>query len=161
MGVTIKLIRQPGISPESRKHFDWHWQRKDRRNCVLVGFAGHPPRLFPLHFDRVRILQDEDTMASKQDLLHFLDRRVFDPILHASPNHYGEADQKKLTDVQDRTRSEKERFHHYRDAQEITENYKRDLHSPAAKRVNDELEHLELPTLPSVKAEIQKTVGEG
>ncbi len=100
-------------------------------------------------------------MASKQDLLHFLDKRVFDPILHASPEHYGQPDQKKLKDVQDRTQSEKERFSHYGSAGEIIENYKRDLHSPTAKRVNAELEHLKLPTLPSVKDEFLKYVGEG
>jgi hypothetical protein len=99
-------------------------------------------------------------MASKQDLLNFLDRRVFNPILHASPDDYSEADQKKLKDVQDRTRSEKEGFHNYANAAEIVENYKRDLHSSTAKRVNSELEHLKLPTLPSVKDEFQKEAGE-
>jgi hypothetical protein len=52
-------------------------------------------------------------MVSKQDLLRFLDGHVFDPILHASPDDYSQADRKKLKDVQDRTQSEKERFHHY------------------------------------------------
>ncbi len=100
-------------------------------------------------------------MASKQELLHFLDKHVFDPILHASPDHYSQADRKKLKDVQDRTQSEKERFHHYGSAAEIVENYKRDLHSSTAKRVNTELEHLKLPTLPSVKDEFLKHAGDG
>ena len=99
-------------------------------------------------------------MANKQDLLAFLDRRVFDPILHASANTYSEADQKKLKDVQDRTRSEKERFRTYGSAHEVIENYKRDLHSRTAKRVNSELEHLKLPTLPSVEDEFLKKAGE-
>jgi hypothetical protein len=99
-------------------------------------------------------------MASKQDLLHFLDRRVFNPILHASANDYSETDQRKLKDVQDRTQSEKERFYNYSSAAEIVENYKRDLHSSTAKRVNSELEHLKLPTLPSVKDEFLKEAGE-
>jgi hypothetical protein len=81
-------------------------------------------------------------MASKQELLRFLDRHVFDPILHAAPNRYSKGDQKKLKDVQDRTHSEKKRFYQYRDADEIIVNYKRDLHSSTAKRVNSELEHL-------------------
>jgi hypothetical protein len=46
-------------------------------------------------------------IASKQELLHFLDRHVFDPILHATPDRYNS---KKLKDVQDRTQSEKHRF---------------------------------------------------
>jgi hypothetical protein len=99
-------------------------------------------------------------MASKQDLLHFLDRRVFNPILHASADDYSNADQKKLKDVQDRTQSEKERFHKYASAADIVENYKRDLHSSTAKRVNSELEHLKLPTLPSVEDEFLKEAGE-
>ena|SRR5579884_751113 len=99
-------------------------------------------------------------MANKQELLHFLDGHVFDPILHASPDNYSERDRKKLQDVQDRTRSEKERFHHYASAAEIIENYKRDLHSSTAKRVNKELEELKLPTLPSVEQEFLKTAGE-
>lgn len=92
-------------------------------------------------------------MASKQQLLQFLDHHVFDPILHATPNKYGESDQHKLKDVQDRTRSEKDRFRGYSNAQEIIDNYKSDLHSSTAKRVNAELEKLHLPTLPSVKDE--------
>jgi hypothetical protein len=99
-------------------------------------------------------------MASKQELLHFLDQHVFNPILHASAKDYNEADQKKLEDVQDRTQSEKERFRTYESTDEIIENYKRDLHSSTAKRVNSELEHLKLPTLPSVKDEFLK-VAEG
>jgi hypothetical protein len=100
-------------------------------------------------------------MASKQGLLHLLDRHVFDPILRASADAYGEADQKKLEHVQNRTRSEKERFRGYTNAGEIVENYKRDLHSSVAKRVNSELERLKLPTLSSVKEESLKEAGEG
>ncbi|HYZ84031.1 MAG TPA: hypothetical protein VE621_06495 [Bryobacteraceae bacterium] len=100
-------------------------------------------------------------MATKQELLHFLDQRVFNPILQASPDRYSGADQNKLKDVQDRTRSEKDRFHHYANASEIVENYKRDLHSSTAKRVNSELEQLKLPTLPSVKDEFLKLASDG
>ena len=99
-------------------------------------------------------------MANKQELIHFLDQRVFNPILHASANRYSDADQTKLKDVQDRTRSEQQRFHKYANASEVVENFKRDLHSEAAKRVNSELQHLKLPTLPSVKDEFLKVAGE-
>jgi hypothetical protein len=99
-------------------------------------------------------------MASKQHLLDFLDRHVFDPILRASASGYSEADQKKLKDVQDRTRSEKERFRGYANAGEVIENFKRDLHSEPAKRVDRELEHLKLPTLPSVRDQFLKEAGE-
>jgi hypothetical protein len=99
-------------------------------------------------------------MANKQELLRFLDQHVFDPILHASPDKYSEADRKKLKDVQDRTRSEKERFRTYSSARDIVDNYKSDLHSSTAKRVNSELEKLKLPTLPSVEQEFLKVAGQ-
>lgn len=99
-------------------------------------------------------------MANKADLLKFLDHHVFDPILKASAEGYNDADRRKLKDVQDRTRSEKERFHHYGSAQDILDNYKSDLHSSTAKRVNSELEKLKLPTLPSVKQEFLQLAGD-
>jgi|SRR5579884_1542963 len=98
-------------------------------------------------------------MANKTELLRFLDQHVFDPILHAAPDGYSDADRKKLQDVQDRTRSEKDRFHHYHSAQDIIDNYKDDLHSSTAKRVNSELERLKLPTLPSVEDDFMKVAG--
>ena|SRR5579875_1189440 len=99
-------------------------------------------------------------MANKQELLHFLDQRVFIPILNASVNGHSDADQRKLQDVQDRTRSERERFHHYSSAREIVDNYKRDLHSKTAHRVNRELDALQLPTLPSVKDDFLQLAGD-
>jgi TonB family protein len=59
----------------------------------------------------------------------------------------------KLKDVQDKTRSEQDRFRRYYSARDIVENYKSDLHSKTARRVNQELEALRLPTLSSVKDE--------
>ncbi|MFL6451642.1 MAG: hypothetical protein ACJ746_28785 [Bryobacteraceae bacterium] len=99
-------------------------------------------------------------MANKQQLLHFLDQHVFNPILKASPKENSDAEKRKLQDVQDRTRSEQERFHHYSSAREIIDNYKSDLHSKTAHRVNQELEALKLPTLPSVKDEFLKLAGD-
>ena len=99
-------------------------------------------------------------MANKQQLLHFLDEHVFNPIRKASPGKSSEASKQKLKDVQDRTRSERERFHHYSSAREIIENYKSDLHSKTAHRVNSELEALKLPTLPSVKQDFLRLAGE-
>lgn len=99
-------------------------------------------------------------MASKEDLLRFLDSHVFNPILHASPEDYGKSDQQKLKDAQKRTETEKQRFRSYKNAEEVVTNFKRDLHSEAAKHVNQELERLKLPTLPSVKDAFLKEAGE-
>ena len=90
-------------------------------------------------------------MANKQELIRFLDQHVFDPILKASPERFDDADRKRLEDVQERTRSEKDRFHNYSSAEDVVNSFKSDLHSAAARRVNDELEKLKLPTLPSVR----------
>jgi hypothetical protein len=51
-------------------------------------------------------------MANKQELLHFLDQHVFNPILHASADKYSESDRKKLKDVQDRTKERERTFSH-------------------------------------------------
>lgn len=99
-------------------------------------------------------------MANKRELLRFLDSRVFNPILKASDSGKSPSRQGKLQDVKDRTRSEQERFRHYRSAREIIDNYKSDLHSSTAKRVNRELDSLGLPTLPSVKDDFLKIAGE-
>lgn len=99
-------------------------------------------------------------MANKQELTHFLDEHVFNPILNAKPDGYSEAEKKKLNDVQDRTRSEKDRFHHYSSARDVIDNYKSDLHSSTAKRVNRELEALRLPTLPLVEKDFLNVAGE-
>ena len=98
-------------------------------------------------------------MANKAELLKFLDHHVFDPILKARADKYSDADQKTLQDVQNRTKSEKDRFHHYSGVKEIVDNYKSDLHSSTAKRVNSELEKLKLPTLPSVEKEFLRVAG--
>lgn len=99
-------------------------------------------------------------MANKQELLDFLDKHVFERILHASSNNHSETDQRKLKEVQDKTVAEKDRFQHYSSAEDIVVNYKRDLHSEAARKVNRELEDLKLPTLASVKEEFLKLAGD-
>ncbi len=99
-------------------------------------------------------------MANKAQLLRFLDSRVFNPILRAKAGEFKQPDQRALADVQGSTRSEKDRFHHYRSAQEIIDNYKSDLHSETAKRINRELRRLKLPTLPSVEDEFLAATGQ-
>jgi hypothetical protein len=109
----------------------------------------------------VRFPDTSNTQHGKQaGIIHFLEQHVFNPILNASPDRYNGADQHRLKDVQDRTKSEKERFHRYSSAREVIDNYNSDLHSSTAKRVNRELEKLKLPTLPSVKDDFLKLAGE-
>ncbi len=92
-------------------------------------------------------------MASKAELLRFLDSRVFNPIFRAKKDDYRASDHKALADVQGSTKSEKERFRGYHSAKEVRDNYMSDLHSETAKRINKELRRLKLPRLPDFKDE--------
>jgi hypothetical protein len=95
-------------------------------------------------------------MASKQELVHFLDQRVFDPILRASEDKYHGKQRDDLKYVQDRTRSEKERYHKYGSADEVIRMYKDDLNSENAKPVNSKLRELGLPQLSDVREEFER-----
>lgn len=93
---------------------------------------------------------------AQQELFQFLDRRVFQPIMNASPGRYsGDDDKQKLADVKDRTRREKERYQNYEDAQKLRSMYLDDVQqsSGAAERTNDELKELGLPRLEDVRDE--------
>jgi len=98
-------------------------------------------------------------MASKDELVKFLDHKVFDPILNASPDKYSGARRDDLSYVQDRTKSEKERYHNYGSADEVVRMYKDDLSSENAKSVNSKLKELGLPQLADVKDEFEKKAG--
>lgn len=91
----------------------------------------------------------------RNELLRFLDRKVFDPILKASPDDYGNDRLKReLDDVKWSTESEKRRFHEsYRSASEVKDNFVADLDSKTAKRIDKELDDLDLPSLPKFKQE--------
>ena len=100
-------------------------------------------------------------MASKSELLDFLDKHVFHRILHASERNLGTKQREDLEDVKKRTEAEMGRFHGYDSAEKIVEMYKDDLHSEKAKPVNARLLDLGLPRLVDVKEECLKLAGEG
>ena len=95
-------------------------------------------------------------MASKDELVRFLDQHVFDPILKATPNNFTGRKKDDLQYVQDRTRSEKDRYHSYGSADEVVRMYKDDLHSENAEPVNNRLKELGLPRLEDVREEFEK-----
>ena len=88
---------------------------------------------------------------ARQQLLALLEREAFDPVLRARPDGRLDADRRKLERVQDKTRAEIDRFRGYGSAQEVVTNFKRDLHSTAAKEVHRDLHALELPTVNDVR----------
>lgn len=100
-------------------------------------------------------------MASKNELLEFLDKHVFHRILHASERDLGTKQLEDLQDLKHRTHEEMGRFHGYDSAEKIVEMYKQDLQSEAAKPVNARLQDLGLPRLVDVRDDFLKLAGEG
>lgn len=95
-------------------------------------------------------------MASKEELVRFLDEHVFDPVLKASEERYSGKERDDLKFVQDRTRTEKERYHGYGSADEVKRMYKDDLNSEAARKVNDKLKELGLPRLADLRDQFER-----
>ncbi|HEX9199695.1 MAG TPA: hypothetical protein VF865_09060 [Acidobacteriaceae bacterium] len=100
-------------------------------------------------------------MSRKADLLSFLDKRVFHPILNAKENRYDTRQREDLQDLKRRTEAEKARFHGYDSAERVVAMYKDDLSSETAKPVNARLKDLGLPRLADVKDEFLRRAGEG
>jgi hypothetical protein len=96
------------------------------------------------------------TSDSRDELLRYLERKAFDPVLHAKAEGRSESEKRRLVDVQKRTRAEVERYHKYGSAQELVTNFKRDLSSEAAKKVHAELRSLGLPTIEDFREEFEQ-----
>jgi hypothetical protein len=90
----------------------------------------------------------------REELLKFLNQKVFDPILRALPEDYKSEDlKKKLDDVKKRTESEKHIFHELQTAEQVKKNYLADLDFRTARKTDYELDELKLPSLTKVKDE--------
>ncbi len=100
-------------------------------------------------------------MANKQELVDFLEKRVFRPVLDAKPEDYPESKRDDLLDVQRSTRSEVQRFRNYESAEQVKDMYRDDLSSKAAKDVQRKSRELGLPTLPEVRDEFEKLANNG
>ena len=93
----------------------------------------------------------------KKQLLDFIDKKAFDVVINADPHKYDKNDRKKLEDIRRKTKNEKEQFHNdYKNAKEVKEGFLSDVHSDAAQKVDKELRHLHLPTLPEIKDDFMK-----
>lgn len=91
--------------------------------------------------------------TKREQLLDFLDRKAFDPIINISEDKFhSQAERSKFRDVKRSTQSEKSRFHdNYKTAQQVKENYLSDLNSRTAGKKNAELKELGLPRLPELR----------
>lgn len=93
----------------------------------------------------------------RKQLLDFIDNKVFNPVLEANPGKYSDEDKKKLEDIQRKTKNEQKQFHNdYTTAKDVKDGYLSDVRSEAAQKINKELSHLKLPTLPQHKDEFTK-----
>jgi len=99
---------------------------------------------------------------AKQELVDFLERRAFRPILETRPDDYdSDADRRRLAEVQRATRSEIHRYRsEYTSARDVIDNYKDDLTSEPARKIDRELDQLGLPTLRDVEPEFRRKVEE-
>ena len=90
----------------------------------------------------------------REELLKFLDQKVFDPILQALPEDYKSEDLiRKLHNVKRRTESEKRQFHQFQTAEEVKKTYLSDLDFRKGRKTGHELDELNLPSLPKMKDE--------
>ena len=103
---------------------------------------------------------DAKQQGTKQQLVRLLDEKAFRPVLRADPSDFPENKRDLLRDMQRRTETEIERFHHYGSAAEVLTNFKRDLDSAPAKKVHAALGELGLPTLNDVRSEFEKLADE-
>lgn len=95
---------------------------------------------------------------SKRQLAEFVIEKAFEPVMRARPDGRSDADRQALQHVKDATRAEIERYRAYRSAGEVAVNFKRDLTSPAAKKVHTELRRLRLPTIEDIQDEFETRV---
>ena len=97
----------------------------------------------------------EDMAAAKdkrKELLSFIDKKAFDVIINTSPDKFKGKDKENFVGILKKTEAEKTKFHEvYKTAEEVKANFLDNTHSNSAQKLNKELEHLKLPTLPQIK----------
>lgn len=99
-------------------------------------------------------------MANRTQLLDFLDKHIFFPILHASERDLGTKEREDLEDLKRRTQGEMGRFHGYDSAEKVVQMYKDELHAETAIPVNARLLDQGLPRMIDVRDEFLKLAGE-
>lgn len=95
----------------------------------------------------------------RQQLLDFINKKAFDVVINASPDKYSEEDRGALEDIQRKTKNEKKQFENgYTTAEKVKSGFPIDVGSKLAAKLNKELEHLGLPTLPGPRRRIYEAV---
>lgn len=94
---------------------------------------------------------------TKDRLVSFLDRKVFDPVLKKTADDYSsDTDKQKFEEVRKATEKEKERFQNFSSAEEVRQNFLRELTYEPVKKIHEKEKDLNLPTLADVKEEFLK-----
>ena len=93
---------------------------------------------------------------NRHELADFVIRRTFEPVLKVRMGDRSEADRRTLAQVQEIARSEIERYRGYDTAEKVVAHFRRDLQSPATKKVHAALRHLHLPTLEDFSEEFER-----
>jgi hypothetical protein len=89
---------------------------------------------------------------AREQLVRFLDQRVFNEVLGAKDERPGEGETQMLVDAKRRAEADKKRFHHdYPTAEELVKNYLYDLSSDTGKQKSRDLEALGLPSLSGIR----------
>lgn len=91
----------------------------------------------------------------KANLLSFLDRRAFAPILEADPAQYAGSDRELLLELQSRVRLAYNRYHDSQlaTAEAIYAQFLEDLCAAEQRNLQRTLDRLRLPALPDIKGE--------
>ena len=93
-------------------------------------------------------------MDARETLLKFLDERVFLPAVHADPHRYDAQDRRLLSRVQHSVNGTQIRYHEeYTSAEQVKENFRRDLASSFGQSLAADLLLLKLPRFEDVKDE--------
>jgi len=98
-------------------------------------------------------------MASGKELVHLIDRKVFQPILNAWPEDYSRHDRTILRELQAEARRQRARYRKYDSPDDVRNQFLDDLSSDAGQRTSDQLRELDLPTLESVRDEVLRAAG--
>ncbi len=92
----------------------------------------------------------------KEELVRFIDKKAFDVIIETPSDKFKGDDREKFEDIKRKTQNEKEKFHHYKSADEVKKNFLQNVRSEPAHKLDKELKKLGLPTLPELKGEFEQ-----
>lgn len=93
------------------------------------------------------------TADLRQELLAFLESRVFDPVLASSSEAYSDSDRRVLEQLKRKTEFQKHRYRTYANGAQIRQAFEDDLHSQAGRKLHAGLERLGLPSLAVLRDE--------